>query len=390
VRRPRRLALLLAALAVGGPAAGCGGQGEPRRPNVIEPPVADVAPTRPGAAPAPAPTPTPTPRLTDAQLAGQHVVFPIAGHTAPRALRARIRRGEAGGVILLARRSPTIAQVRRLTARLQRIPRPPGLRAPLLVMVDQEGGPVKRLPGAPARSPSELAAAGSAALARAEGLATARTLRAAGVNVALAPVLDVARSGGAIAREGRALGATPQDVARVGVAFAEGLQQGGVAATAKHFPGFGAATLNTDYGDTVVRLSAATLRGVDGVPFAAAVRRGVAMVMLASARYPAFSRDPAVLSAEVVGGELRERLGFRGVTVSDDLEAPAFDRYGGAPGAAVQAMRAGVDVLLCAHSYAGAAAAARAVADGLERGELARADAEASLRRVLHARSAWR
>jgi beta-N-acetylhexosaminidase len=378
VPRPRRRALLLAALVAGGAAAGCGGEDGPQRPNVIVPP---------GAAAGPAP---PAPRLTAAQLAGQHVVFPIAGHTAPRALRARIRRGEAAGVILLARTALTVAQVRRLTARLQRIPRPAGLRAPLLVMVDQEGGPVKRLPGAPARSPRELAAAGSADLARAEGRATARTLRAAGVNVALAPVLDVARRGSAIAREGRALGATPQAVARVGVAFAEGLQQGGVAATAKHFPGFGAATRNTDDGEAVIDLPAATLRRVDGAPFAAAVRRGVAMVMLASARYPGLSAEPAVLSPAVVGEELRDRLHFRGITVSDDLEAPALVPYGGAPGAAVRAMRAGIDLVLCARSYAGAAGAARAVADALRAGELDRAGAEASLRRLLAARAAWR
>ena len=85
--------------------------------------------------------------LTDAQLAGQHVVFPFAGRTAPRALLARIRRGEAAGVIFLGANLGTPAQVRALTRTLRRVPRPPALRAPLLLMVDQEGGSVQRLPG---------------------------------------------------------------------------------------------------------------------------------------------------------------------------------------------------------------------------------------------------
>ncbi|HSD78894.1 MAG TPA: glycoside hydrolase family 3 N-terminal domain-containing protein, partial [Solirubrobacteraceae bacterium] len=226
--------------------------------------------------------------------------------------------------------------------------------------------------------------------ARTEGGATARTLRAAGANVALAPVLDVARPGGAIEREGRALGATAGAVARVGTAFVAGLQDGAVAATAKHFPGFGAATLNTDDGAAVVGLPASTLRRVDAAPFAAAVRRGVRMVMLASATYPALSPLPAALSARVVRGELRRRLGFAGVTVSDDLETPAFARFGGAPGAAVRAARAGVDVLLCAQTYAGADRAARAVAAALREGALDRRELEDGARRVLRARAALR
>jgi beta-N-acetylhexosaminidase len=381
MRGRRPAALIAAALVAAGTGAGCGGGGGDRRPNVIAPPDARSDVALPASA---------RPRLTVAQLAGQRVVFPFAGRTVPRALRARIRRGEAGAVILFARNIAGAAQVRALTARLQRIRRPPGLRGPLLIMVDQEGGPVKRLPGAPTRSPRQLAAAGSAAIARAEGRATARTLLDAGANVALAPVLDVARPGGVIAREGRGLGATASAVTRVGGAFAAGLQDGGVAATAKHFPGFGAATLNTDDGETVVGLPAATLRSVDAVPFAAAVDHGIRMVMLASAIYPAFGGGPAVLSRQVVRGELRRRLGFGGVTITDDLESPAFARYGGATGGAVLAARAGVDMLLFARSYAGAARAARAVASALRRGALDRDEAEASLERIARVRATLR
>jgi beta-N-acetylhexosaminidase len=202
------------------------------------------------------------------------------------------------------------------------------------------------------------------------------------VNVDLAPVVDVARDGGALEAEGRGFGPDPGVVGRFGAAFVAGLRAGGVAATAKHFPGFGAAPRNTDFGETTIALSAGTLRAVDRPPFAAAVRAGAELVMLSSAVYPAFSPLPAVLSRRVVERELRHGLGFSGVTVSDDLEAPAFAPHGGAPGATVRAARAGVDLLLFARTYAGAERATRALADAIRTGRADRHRLEAGLERI--------
>jgi beta-N-acetylhexosaminidase len=338
--------------------------------------------------PAGSPAARPGPRLTDAQLAGQHVVFPFAGRTPPRALLARIRRGEAAGVIFLGANLGTPAQVRALTRSLRRVPRPAGLRAPLLLMVDQEGGSVQRLPGAPSRSAPAMAATGRPSVALAEGRATAATLRAAGMNVDLAPVVDVVRPESALQAEGRGFGSGVKRAERFGAAFTRGLRAGGVVATAKHFPGFGAAPANTDLGAVRIRVGLRELRAVDRLPFAAAIRAGAGLVMLSSAIYPTLSRAPAVLSARVVQGELREGLGFKGVTMSDDLEAPAFASRGGASGAALAATRAGVDLLLFARSYDGADRAARALADGLRSGRVDRSALEASLGRVLALRAA--
>jgi beta-N-acetylhexosaminidase len=323
-----------------------------------------------------------SPALTAAQLAGQHVVFPFAGRVPPRALLQRIRRGEAAGVIFLGANLGTAAQVRALTRRLQSVPRPPGLRAPLLLMVDQEGGSVQRLPGAPSRSAPAMAATGRPAVARAEGRAAAATLRAAGMNVDLAPVVDVVRPESALHAEGRGFGFTAPSAARFGAAFTRGLRQGGVAATAKHFPGFGAALRNTDVGAVRIGVPVHELRAVDRVPFAAAIRAGARLVMLSSAVYPALSPAPAVLSARVVRRELREGLGFDGVTISDDLEAPAFAAYGGPTGAGVRAVRAGVDLLLYARTYAAAARATDALAAAIRRGDVDRGALEASRRRI--------
>jgi beta-N-acetylhexosaminidase len=322
------------------------------------------------------------PALTAAQLAGQHVVFPFAGRVPPPALLARIRRGEAAGVIFLGANLGTAAQVRALTRRLQGVPRPAGLRAPLLLMVDQEGGSVQRLPGAPARSAPQMAATGRPAVARAEGRAAAATLRAAGMNVDLAPVVDVVRPESALQAEGRGFGFSAATAARFGAAFAQGLRAGHVAATAKHFPGFGAAPSNTDEGSVRISVPLRTLHAVDRVPFGAAIKAGAGLVMLSSAIYPTLSPRPAVLSPRVVQRELRGALGFRGVTISDDLEAPAFAAYGGPTGAGVKAAQAGVDLLLYARTYAAAARAADSLAAAIGRGELDRGALEASRRRI--------
>jgi len=325
--------------------------------------------------------------LTPEQLAGQHVVFPFAGRTPPPALLARIRRGEAAGVIFLGANLGTPAQVRALTRRLRAVPRPKGLQAPLLLMVDQEGGTVQRLPGGPARSAPAMAATGDPAIARAEGRAAAATLRAAGMNVDLAPVVDVVRPESELQAEGRGFGVTARSASRFGSAFARGLVDGGVAATAKHFPGFGAAVSNTDDGPVSIAVSLRELRAVDRPPFRAAIDAGARLVMVSSAIYPALSPTPAVLSPRVVRGELRDGLGFDGVTISDDLEAPAFEEQ---EGVAVRAARAGIDLLLYARTYGGADRAADALSDAIRSGGLDRDDLNASLRRVLALRARLR
>jgi beta-N-acetylhexosaminidase len=373
----RATALAVAALAL----AACGGGGEDgaRRQSTAASADAPAASGRSAGA-----------ELTPEQLAGQHVVFPFAGRTPPRALLARIRRGEAAGVIFLGANLGTPAQVRVLTRRLRAVPRPAGLRAPLLLMVDQEGGSVQRLPGAPSRSAPAMAATGDPAVARAEGRATAATLRAAGMNVDLAPVVDVVRPESALQAEGRGFGFGARSASHFGAAFVRGLTEGGVAATAKHFPGFGAAVANTDTSAVRIPVPLRELRTVDRRPFRAAIRAGARLVMLSSAVYPALSAQPAVFSPRVVQAELRDGLGFEGVTISDDLEAPAFAAHGGASGAALRAAAAGVDLLLFARTYAGAARATWALARAIRSGALDRAPLDASLQRVLALRSSLR
>ena len=321
-----------------------------------------------------------SPALTLRQAAGQHMIFAYDGLQPPPALRRRITRGEAAGVILFARNVRSARQVRATMRSLQAIRRPRGLRAPLIVMADQEGGPVRRIAGAPRRP---AAAVRSAAQARADGLAAARTLRNAGVNMDLAPVADVARPGAALARERR----TYAQAAQFASAFAGGLHEGGVRATAKHYPGFGAATVNTDSAAARIKTPLDELRAVDEPPFAQLVRDGVDAVMLSTAVYPALDTRPAAFSRRWVTGELRERLGFTGVSMTDDLGTPAVASYGSDGRRAVRAVRAGIDLPLFSSSYAAGAKAAEGLLTAARRGDVGERSLRDGASRVLALRA---
>jgi len=365
-RRRRRLALaLLAGLAIGAFALGA---------TVGESP-----------SPSPAPRPSVASTLPAPQLAGERLLAGLPGTAISPRLRTAIAAGRIAGVVLFAANFPSRAAGRRLIATLQRIRRPRPLRDPLLVMVDQEGGEVKRVSGPPSASAARMGRAGPA-FSRAQGTRTAANLRHLGVNVDLAPVLDVARPGGVIAATHRGFGSSAAAVAATAVPFAVGLQAGGIAATGKHFPGLGAAAENTDFAEQRIDLSRQRLRRVDEAPFRDFIAAGGKLVMLGTAIYPALSPLPAAFSRPIATGELRGRLGFRGVSVSDALESVAVRSFGGPAAAAVAAARAGTDLLLFT-DLAGAEAAGAALVARLRERQLRRDPFEASAQRVLDLRA---
>jgi beta-N-acetylhexosaminidase len=317
-------------------------------------------------------------------------VFAFPGRTLPRGLARRIETGEAAGIVIFSRNYRTRAVLRALIRRAHRLARRSPFKAPLLVMVDQEGGATNHVPGPPARSALAVGQAGDPALARADGRSAAVNLRRLGFNVNLAPVADVARTGSAIEREERSYGDDPQTVARLAGAFAQGLEEGGVVATLKHFPGFGAAATNTDYGPVRISLPASTLRRVDEAPFRQGIANADRIVMLSTAIYPSLDRLPAALSRTIATGELRGRLGFRGVSISDTVESPALARFGGPARIAVRTVAAGTDLLLFARTYRAGARAAKGLERAAAAGVIPRAQLEAAARRVLALRSRLR
>ncbi len=322
-------------------------------------------------------------QLSNRELAGVRVVSGFDGREPPAKLRRLIGNGDICGVILFSDNVVDRAQVRRLTDELQSIPRPASVDEPLLVMVDQEGGQVRRLPGPPKPSAAAVGRRG-AAFARKLGEATGSSLAGMGVNVNLAPVLDVARPGGFIAAERRSFGRKPGLVAKVGTAFAKAMQGAGIAA-AKHFPGLGSARRSTDEQPVKVRLSRRILREVDERPYERYIAGGGSLVMLSMASYPALGPGPAALSKAIATRELRGRLGFKGVSVSDALGTPAAAAIGSTAKVAVRGAQAGTDLLLFG-DLGEAARASHALRRALAAGVLPRDRAEASAARVLDLR----
>jgi beta-N-acetylhexosaminidase len=322
--------------------------------------------------------------LSDDQLAGARVITGFPGRRPPAALRRMISAGEVSGVILFDGNVGGHQSVHDLTAELQSISRPAG-SPPLLITVDQEGGLVRRLPGPPKPSARSIGARGEG-FAETVGRATGESLHSMGVNVDLAPVLDLGRPGRAIYDEGRTFARKPGAVSRIGVGFARGLAAGGVAATAKHFPGLGAARINTDNAIQKIRLPAAKLRANDERPYRSFTQSGGAMVMLSTAIYPALSRKPAALSRAIATGELRDRLGFTGVSITDALGSVSARAVGGPAKTARAAAVAGTDLVLYT-DLGSASKAQRALTRGLGDGSLDRGDFEASVNRIMGLRA---
>jgi beta-N-acetylhexosaminidase len=329
----------------------------------------------------------PVDRLSARQLVGLSTIFSYDGTSPPVALRRRIARGEAAGVILFGHNVGSRARLRATMRSLQAIRRPAGLRAPLLVMIDQEGGQVKRLGGAPSRSPAALGRIGSADLARREGRATAANLLDAGVNVNLAPVLDVGRPGSFQARTERSYSRDPGRVATLGSAFVRGLQERGVAATLKHFPGIGTVARNEDDVAQRVGLPLATLRRIDESPFVAASAAGAKLVMTSTAIYPPLSSRPAMLSRRISTDELRGRAGFRGISITDDINVVALRRFGSPATLGRLSLQAGNDLLLYCAGYTTGATSADAIARDVSAGRIPVEDLRGSVRRVLALRA---
>ncbi len=394
----RWLAVALVVAVAGGilaATASSGKHGHPIPPATSRTESSDRAPPRRPATP---PDQSLLARLSTSQLLGQRIMYAYAGPTPPASLLTLVRHGEAAGVIFfssnVADRSALSAAVHELQSANQQSP----VAAPLLLATDQEGGLVRRLPGAPTLSEQQIgASADPQSLATQAGAGAGSNLAGAGINVNLAPVLDVFRTpGDFIDQSQRSYASDPQLVSSLGASFIAAQQRAGVAATAKHFPGLGAAAADqdTDAEPVTLAVPAATLRADDELPYRAAIAAGVKLVMTSWATYPALDPTrPAGLSPVVIGGELRGRLGFRGVVITDALGAASLGAFGTTPHRAVLAALAGADLLLCAepnpddNTPADGAQALQGLTLALADGQLSRADADQAATRVLRLRA---
>jgi len=314
-------------------------------------------------------------------LVGQMFVISVGGTEPDYYIIKMIRERNIGGVLLFGYNMKSEAQTKALTGALQDLSMRTEPPLPLFVAVDQEGGEVSSAPWV-SRQPAaaRVGTRGDPAQARKIAEQMGRELLRAGVNTDLAPVVDTG-FGAAIGT--RSFGEDPELVAEMGAAYVEGFESAGVVSAAKHFPNHGPATSDSHVSLPVVDHDLEKLRSYDLPPFEAAVRAGAPMVMVGHLVYPAIDLDrPASLSSEAIG-MLRGELGFDGVVVTDDL-AMAGATGGGPPArAAVEAVKAGADLLLISSPPQQQADAYDAVVKAVESGEIPRERVEASVERVL-------
>jgi beta-N-acetylhexosaminidase len=305
--------------------------------------------------------------------AGRFVVAGFPGHTASDDLRRLIDAFDLAGVIYFARNAAEPSQVADLSREVQALAR----EWPFWIAVDQEGGRVARLkaPFTVWPSANTLGRSGQEALAGRYAATLAIELRAVGVNLDFLPVLDVLTNPANPVIGDRALSGDPDVVARLGTAIVRGLEDSGVAACGKHFPGHGDTAVDSHEALPLVEHDRRRLEAVEWVPFRAAIAAGVSALMTAHLMVPALDADArATFSPRIVTGVLKQDLGFGGVVFSDDMGMKAATGDIGLPEATVAAVRAGCDcVLLCNSTADEQWAAIEALIRACERGEIPQA-----------------
>ncbi|MBI4277155.1 MAG: beta-N-acetylhexosaminidase [Armatimonadetes bacterium] len=330
--------------------------------------------------------------LTPRQRVGQLFMVDFEGPEPTAEVERLIAAGEVGGVVLFAKNIVTPLQVAGLVNALQKTALDHG-QPPLLVAIDQEGGIVSRLRGGATIFPGAMAlgAAHSEHLAYAVGRAMATELRAVGVTCDFAPVLDVNSNPANPIIGIRSFGEDPDLVARLGIAMGRGLQDHGVLATGKHFPGHGDTSVDSHLDLPVVPHPADRLEAVELLPFRRAAAAGLQAIMTAHVAFPALDASgvPASLSPAVGVDLLRQKWGYDGLVVTDSLLMQAVaDRYAPAD-LVLRALRAGSDILLALGPSARQREMIDAVMRAAERGEISEDAVARAARRVLWAKERY-
>jgi beta-N-acetylhexosaminidase len=307
--------------------------------------------------------------MTSREKIGQLFMVGFLGTSVTPDLASFIKEYKPGGIILFSRNLESVEQVVDLTNGLQAC----SPHAPLLISIDQEGGRVSRLPkGFTIFPPCDLLGrSGSTELAYAAAATVAKELRAVGVNMNMAPVLDVNSNPDNPVIGDRAFGATPDVVCELGMATAAGLQGNKVVACGKHFPGHGDTNVDSHKELPVVEALRERLEAVEFPPFRRAVEQGVGAMMTAHVLYRALDSElPATLSPTIITNFLRQELRYDGVVLTDDLEMRAIIDHYGIEDAAVRAVLAGCDVLLICKDRDREVAAFKAVEQAMEAGAI--------------------
>ena len=319
--------------------------------------------------------------MTLREQIGQLFMVGFTGTAIIKELAAFLKATSPGGVIFFKRNLETVEQIVELTNGLQKL----SPHSPLLIAIDQEGGRVSRLPleftiFPPCR---QLGECRSSELAYSAASTIAKELRAVGINMNMAPVLDVNTNSDNPVIGDRAFGGMPDLVGEMGVATIAGLQENRVVACGKHFPGHGDTATDSHKALPVVEAVRHRLEETELPPFQQAIRSGVASLMTAHVLYRSLDPDaPATLSPAVIQRLLREELCYDGVVFTDDLEMHAIIDHDGIGEAAVRAFVAGCDVLLICKDQDRVMAAMQAMEQAVQDGRITHDRMQQSLARV--------
>jgi beta-N-acetylhexosaminidase len=318
-------------------------------------------------------------RLPLERAVAQLFLFGFAGKDATAPIFQQLQRLDIGGLVLDSRNYESAQQLAGLASRLMTTATA-AHHVPPWIMAEQDGGDYSQFPNLPPTHPPadfHDAAGAAAALSQA-----ATTLRALGLNGLLEPDLEVsARDGAYGARAFSGDAAAVADYARRAVAACRALR---LFCAAKHFPGLGAADTPTDTASAQIGLSMSQLIQRDVVPFAAAIKAGIPGIVVGEGLYePDDFVTPAALSQKIIGGLLRNRLRFGGLAITDDLADPGVSSFAQAPDAAVEAIKAGADMVYISGNLSDQEAAYTAVLNAVRSGEIPEARVRQALLRTL-------
>lgn len=303
-------------------------------------------------------------------------------------VKSLIRDYHVGGVILFERNIESPEQVGYLTNLLQRYSLSISLGIPLVISIDQEGGPVTRFKEGVTKFPGNMALGASRdpSLAYAAAQITGKELRAMGINMNMAPVLDVNNNPANPVIGIRSFAEDPELTAAFAVSTIQGYRAGHVLSVGKHFPGHGDTSVDSHVDLPMVPHERKRLDGVELVPFRAAIAEGIDVIMTAHVTFPAIDPTPglpATLSKPVLTGLLRQELGYTGVIMTDDMEMGAIADHFGTEEAAIRAVDAGADMILISHTFSVQRKSIEAVIEAVKSGDLSEARIDQSVRRIL-------
>ena len=324
--------------------------------------------------------------MTPKEMLGQMLAFGFHGTTLSEEFISLIREYKIGNLILFRRNVTDARQMRELCRQIQTVVQAEtGL--PALILIDQEGGMVSRLPNDAVTVPCamSLAATGDPENARLASEITIRQLKALGANFNLAPVLDVNNNPRNPVIGIRSFGDSPETVSAFGIASAQPYENSGILCCGKHFPGHGDTAVDSHLGIPQVDKTEEELEQLELIPFRRAIAAGIPSIMISHVMFPRIEDQqvPCTMSRKIVTDLLKTKLGFKGLVVSDCMEMMAIQEHYGTPEGVVAAIQAGVDLAEISSSITLQWATAKAVNEAAEQGKFNMEEIEAAAAKII-------